>query len=320
MTSEYEDIDEHIITDTRIISLNSKFATTLRNGTKKSSVIFDFPIISAKDKNNLYHTIALQSAEITASYYNVNSNNNTIYFKEQPSVGAAVEEAITIPEGNYDANTFATEVVTQFDAGSFAGSIEMIFNEIFGKFSLESTINGTTISIIVANTTSQILLGIDPDTTSNPSFPYANPPSFFDYPANFLGVTKIKIYSDALAGGNLDSGDLTTTTLIDTIGATAVPFGITLYNSLGRETYVKAKRIEEIDIQIKDQDDRFIDFNNTNWTMTLTFNTHRRETFSKHSGLLIDEKLRRENKAKEKTDSLKKELAEIQFDDLDILE
>ena len=72
---ELQDIDEHVIIQSKLISINSKYATKL-NGNKHSSLLFDFNNIAPKDVNNLYHTIAIQSAEIPASYYNVNSKNN----------------------------------------------------------------------------------------------------------------------------------------------------------------------------------------------------------------------------------------------------
>ena len=112
-------------------------------------------------------------------------------------------------------------------------------------------------------------------------FPLA---SSFPALANFLGITKIKVASNALAGDNYDSVSLNTSTLIDTISVTAGPFGLTVYNSLGRESFVKAKRIDEIDIQLYDQDD---------------------------NGIINFQKLARAVEASVKPEPLKKELEEL---------
>ena len=76
METQVAPIDEHVIIESRLISLNSKFATEYLNGTSKSSVSFDFNAIARKDSRVLYHTIAIQSAEIPSSFYNINASNN----------------------------------------------------------------------------------------------------------------------------------------------------------------------------------------------------------------------------------------------------
>ena len=308
--SGFEDIDEHVIIQSRLISLNSRFATTKINGSKHSSLLFDFNAISPKSVDTLYHTIAIQSAEIPSSYYNVNANNNVINISD--SVGTTA--SITLTEGNYDANTFKTEFELKFNAAAFAGNAALDFSEVTGKFSLLSATVGTSLTVNLATTTCREPLGLDLDAVGTQVFPYQAPPATFPNPANFLGITKIKMLSDSLAGGNFDSNRLNTTTLVDTISATATPFGLTIYNSLGRESFVKAKRIDEIDVQLLDQNNNFIDFNGTNWTMTLLINTHKRQRFSKKDGSILNDKYVATLKALEKTESLKKELEDVKFD------
>lgn len=306
MSNDSVPIDEKIIVQSRIISLNSKYATDKINGSKLSNVSFDFNSIASKNRETLYHTVAIQSAEITASYYNVNSSNNVINITQ---AGIAAQ-AIAIPEGNYDAETFATA----FNAGAGATyPVTLAFNSTTGKFSLVSATLAITLN--VAATTAQSIIGIDPASTTDLVFPTGGAvATAFPRLANFLGITKIKLGSNALAGDNYDSYALSTTTLVDTISATAVPFGITIFNSLGRESYIKAKRIDELDFQLLDQNNEFIDFNNVDWTLTLILNTHRRQTFSNDSGVIINDKVVASEKAKEPVDTIKEELEDVTFD------
>ena len=306
MSNDSVPIDEKIIVQSRIISLNSKYATDKINGSKLSNVSFDFNSIASKNRETLYHTVAIQSAEITASYYNVNSSNNVINITQ---AGIAAQ-AIAIPEGNYDADTFATA----FNAGVGATNpVTLAFNSTTGKFSLVSATRAITLN--VAATTAQSIIGIDPASTTDLVFPTGGAvATAFPRLANFLGITKIKLGSNALAGDNYDSYALSTTTLVDTISATAVPFGITIFNSLGRESYIKAKRIDELDFQLLDQNNEFIDFNNVDWTLTLILNTHRRQTFSNDSGVLINDRVVASEKAKEPVDTIKEELEDVTFD------
>ena len=286
MDDEFENIDEHIIIQSKLVSINSKYGVKL-NGNKHSSILFDFNSIAPKDINNLYHTIAIQSAEIPASYYNVNNSNNKINITESAS-GSTI--TLTIPDGNYDANTYAAAFILVFNAAAFTNNATLAFNTTTGKFSLMSDTNGTNLTLNLATTTARDVLGISETATGTLAFNYAaGDPTFMPLPANFLGVTKIKVLSNALAGENFDSNNLNTTTLIDTVSATATPFGLTTFNSLGRESFVKAKRIDDIDIQVLDQNNNFINFNGINWTMTLILNTHKRQLFSRTEGSISND-------------------------------
>jgi len=314
MSNTFEDIEEHVIIQSRLVSLNSRFATRFLNGDKHSSVLFDFNSISQRSVDTLYHTIAIQSAEIPASYYNINSNNNCIYLYDSGGTYAEIK----ITEGNYNADTFKTEFELKFNAAPFANNATLDFNTITGKFSLLSANVGTNLFVELNDaqypTTCRLPLGISLEATGTLAFPYQAPPATFPFPADFLGITKIKMNSDALAGSNFDSNSLNTTTLVDTISATATPFGLIIFNSLGREAFLKAKRIDEIDIQLLDQNNNFIDFNGVNWCMTLLINTHRRQKFSKKDGTILNDKYVATLKALEKTQSLTEELEDVKFD------
>tara|TARA_R110002110_G_scaffold227107_1_gene441451 strand:+ start:241 stop:1224 length:984 start_codon:yes stop_codon:yes gene_type:complete len=307
MSSQPASIEEHVITESRLISLNSKYATDLLNGDKKSSVSFDFNAIARKDAKVLYHTLAIQSAEIPASYYNVNTTNNTINLTEGGQTFSVV-----IPIGNYDADTFAAAFIVAHNA-LFTNDATLAFNTTTGKFSLMSDVSPQLIVMNLADTTSQLLLGVN---TTN-SFPYnAGVPTFMDRPANFLGITEVKICSNALAGDNYDSVSLNTSTLVDTVSTTATAFGLTIYNSLGRESFIKAKRIDELDIQLLDQDDKVIDFNGIHWNFTFIFNTHRRKFFSNDDGIINFEKMEKFEEAKVKPEPLKEEIQTLQLENV----
>ena len=305
--------NSEIIQDTKLVSLNSKFAQRL-NGTKNSRVLFDFINIIDKSKDNLFMTIAVQSAEIPASYYNVDSTNNLT----KVLIGATTYN-VDVSAGNYDADTYLAAFIIRYNTVTGA-TLTGSYSSTTGLFSLQDAANDITIK--GADTTSFILWGGEENV--NTVFLSAGTASTFPYPANFLGITKIKVCSDNLAGTNVDSSQLKTTTLIDTISATAVPFGLTIFNSLGRETFMKSKRIEEIDIQLKDQDDNLIDFNNAEWSISFIINTHRRVMFREDTGrgIIVNDKFRKAERAEElvkKQGETEEELATIEFSELDDL-
>ena len=247
----------HIIIESKLIVLNSSDATKL-NGGMNSNVIFEFNDVMLKSNDIVYTTLAVLDAEIPASYYNVNSINNTTSITRN-----SVNYNIVVSPGNYNVLQFITEFKSRYTIAT-SGTLAMSFDSITGKLSIQDTAFDLTINDNLSS--SYILLGAVKGTS--PIFSKtATPMNSFDSLANFLGVTRIKLLSDTLVSRNIDSNNMTTTTVIDTLGASAGDFGLTVYNSLGRETLLLAKRIQEIDIQIKDQFNNFIDFNFTNWNI-----------------------------------------------------
>jgi hypothetical protein len=315
MTDDLINHDTHIIQDTKLLSLNSKYATKL-NGTQNSRVLFDFVNIIDKSKDHLYMTMAVQSAEIPSSFYNVTIKNN-ITRVDRDDIAAAFD--ITMPVGNYNADTYLAKFKELYDAAT-PSNVTIALDAVTGIFNLQEALADFTIKSV--GSTSYVLWGGEVGTDY--VFPVAGAAASFGFPANFLGVTKIKLSSDNLAGTNVDSSQLKTTTLIDTISVAATPFGLTIFNSLGRETLMKAKRIEEVDLELRDQDDNLIDFNNAEWCISIIINTHRRVAFSedKARGVIVNDKYKKRVRAQELEElrgETEKELERMDFSELDDL-
>jgi len=274
----------HLITETRLIVLNSKDATKL-NGGLNSNVIFGFNDIMLKSNDIIYTTLAVLDAEIPASYYNVNGINNTTSVTRN-----GVTALVITSSGNYNALQYITEFKSRYAIAFTGATLAMSFDTITGKYSLQDSAFPITINNI--GSTSYILFG-GIDGTDYIFSNTATPPNTFNGLANFLGVTRIKLMSDTLVSHNVDSNNMTTTTLIDTLGASAGDFGLTVYNSLGRESLLLAKRIQEIDIQVKDQANNFIDFNFIEWNITLILNIHRQTGANTGDGIINHQKLQR---------------------------
>lgn len=87
---------------------------------------------------------------------------------------------------------------------------------------------------------------------------------------------------------------------------------------------MKTKRVEEIDIQLRDQDNNLIDFNNTDWCVSIVINTHRRVAFSEDRarGIIVNDKFKKMEKAAELNElrgETEKQLASMEFSELDDL-
>lgn len=283
--------------ENRLIVLNSKDAILL-NGNQKSNVVFNFKDVMLKSNDIIMVTMSLLDAEIPASYYNVNSNNNKTSITRN-----SVTYSIVMTNGNYNVLQYIDDFKTLYNTAT-GGTLAMTFDSITGKISMKDTAFNLTINENLS--TSYKLLGALEGT--NPTFSKtASPADAFDAPCNFLGVTRIKILSESLVSQNIDSHNLTTTTLIDTIGGTAGDFGLNIFNSLGRESLLLAKRIQNIDIQLRDQDNNFIDFNAIDWNISILLKIHRLGSGHSGDGIINNDKLQKLITAEDLIETTKKE-------------
>lgn len=203
---------ENRVAETKLLTINSADAVRL-NGDNLSNVRFNFNDVvhSTTDATN---TISLLSAEIPFSIYNVNENNNIIKIQTETSGGVQTNYTMTLTEGNYNGNTFITEFKGRFN-NLTTKNCNLTLSNTTGIYSLEpsdTTLNY--IKIFIDGTTADKIIGLKADKQFNSGLAT---PTAFDYPCNFLGVKKLSVYSDALAGNNMNSNSLGETTLIDTI-------------------------------------------------------------------------------------------------------
>ena len=257
-------------TNTRLITLSSHDGAQ-NNGDYLSSMTFDFREVLRDERTIMYNTISVQSGEFPYSFYNVSELHNTVAYEV-----LGTTYTMTIAEGNYNANSFITAFTTQF-LGGHGKRCTLTIDSITGRFKLTPNDSTFTITLKTVGSTAFRVMGLN--ASSDHTFSYVTAGTPFDYPANFLGPTKLKIYSDALACNNLDSHNLGANNLVDTISVTSQSFGLIDYNSATtHECYLRNKVINQIDIQIRDELNNPIDFNGSNWSLTLVLNTYRYES------------------------------------------
>lgn len=241
--------------DYRLINLNSTNAIKY-NGTMLSNVLFNFKNILKEESDILYSNCGILNAQIPASFYSVNSSNNTLKY----TVGAS-NYTLTIASGNYNANTLITALQNGFSSNSTP--ITITIDKLNGKLSFSYTssfsfqFNGSTIFKI---------LGFDPNTN------YSSVSNNINgvYPCNLLGAKRINIYSNALANYSIDSFYLTNTSLIQSLSISVPAFGLITYqNFTANYGRLKQRFINEIDIQLFDENNNYLDFNNIDWSITL---------------------------------------------------
>ena len=249
-------MNDTIIREKRLISLNSANATTYLNGSYNSNLVFDFASILAPEKNIVYIEAGVQSAQIPSSMYNIDALNNVFNYQI-----TGVVYNIIIPPGSYNYTTLINEMTTRFLSNGHVFTFAL--NRATNVLTMVYTSVGTWQFIYPS---SLYNIGLVTTTTYIIAANTITFPNLF----NVINPKKLKIYSSNMAIDSYDSVGNSTTNLIETISVNAAPFGLILYNNLDN-TYghLKTSYLSSIDIQIRDELNNFVNFNDIDWTMTL---------------------------------------------------
>ena len=243
----------------KLITLNSKYGIQ-QNGTYKSNLLFNFKNLLSDEQHMLKSEVIVLNAQIPVSFYVVNEYNNVLTI----SGPGILTTSITCDTGNYNANTLITELKSQFtNAGVLFTNIKI--NKNSGKlvFTATSTTNysfsGSMLDII--GTTSNI-------TSISNVYRCI-------YPLNLLGVQKLSIKSEKLAVQTASSVDYSFSNTLVTIPVDVSPFSMISYTSQSdaNKNLLNVRTINEIDIQIYDENNNLVNFNNLDWNITLIITT-----------------------------------------------
>lgn len=257
-----------IIKERRIINLNSEDATTYHNGSFLSDVNFNFRGLLTDEANMIFCEGGVLNCQIPVSFYQVAYYNNTLYYEVD-----ILPFSITIPVGNYNFSTFSTAMETAFLANGHTFNITI--DETTGKLTFLLTSGGMTFTFLGSSsgTTCFKILGFDPNTNYTDTLLSLTAP----YLLNLLGAKKLKISSLVFSNNGSDTTNYATSNIISTLSVDAPSYGLIVYNNLS-DAYgrLKVRRIDNIDIQIRDEYGNLINFNNTDWSITLALLIYRK--------------------------------------------
>jgi len=246
-----------IIQESHLITLNSIDAIQ-NNGSMISNVYFNFVGLLKPEKNILYNEVQFYKAEIPFSFFTINNSNNTLsYFLSS-------NKTIVIPNGNYNANTFITQLMTSFsnNGDNFVISI----NNSNGILTFSNTVSFVFYTSIIMTT-----LGFQNQTYNSSGNTIIAP-----FPLNLLGIKRLSIKSIELMTNNYSSSNSGLDSVLGVVSVDVPNFNLITYsNSSGISHKLRNKFINKIDIQILDENNNFIDFNNIHWSINLLLTTYR---------------------------------------------
>lgn len=240
--------------NSRIISLNSANALLKNNGTYNSDVLFRLPGLLKKETDVKQVSFQLIDAQIPVSFYNINYTNNVLNYQI-----SSLNYTITIDVGNYNFNSLAINMKAKFLLNGHTFLITI--NKQNGIITFATT----TTNFVFTTSSMFSILGFPLQNQTSTSFSLTA-----TYPLNLLGITKIKISSLLFNTYNVDSASNGLSNLISTVPIDQPAFGLISYENKSNAKYkLRTDAVDEIDLQLTDQNDNLVNFNNIDWTMTI---------------------------------------------------
>lgn len=236
-----------IKTKTRLFNISSSNAV---NGSFKSQVNVSLPDLAFHDFNiqNVY--LSVNHCEVPNSFYIVNYTNNQI----------VVDDIIySFPVGNYNVNSF----ITVFQ--SVINEVTITYSSTSNKYTLLNTspitkiINASnpncTINKVMGFGTTDITLL----TGTSQELPYL---------INFLPMQRINFRSNFFKFNNYNSSDGSSDVFL-CLQNNAGPLSMINYvNQSGDEYLIQDRNITAFTINVTDDYNNFINFNNIDWTLS----------------------------------------------------
>ena len=256
--------------DNRIITLNSQDGEKI-NGTYLSSIKFNFSGLLQDDIYLIRTYITVLNAQFPVSFYIIDDTNNILNY-----TNGITNYDITISIGNYNGN----QMVTALNAG-FTTNINPItafLNSQTGILSFLIT-GGTTYTFLSTSTIKKIL-GFDTDITNTSLIK-------MPYQLNLLGKKKIFINSNHLKNSAFTSKSLSSVQTIATIPVDQPPYSMISYTSLSEleKNILFNRSLDVLDIQIVDEDNKYVNFQNIDWSITLCLTIEKNDPVRLNYGL-----------------------------------
>ena len=281
---QYEDYNSvnnlHQFKESFYVVLDSRNATGSENSVPSynSNMYWDLKEPIVLEKNFYRLTCNLCSFVAPNSFYQINYTNNIFYFTMNSTI-----YNIQVAYGNYNANTFITQLLSQLPVG-FSMSIN-INNNLFTlshttyNFVIDS--NKSTIGSVMgfsSNNLATLTKIVSPSTISSTLFTLT-----FPYTCNFAGLQSLNVSFEDINTKNIDSLNLCNSSIICAIPVDCEVGGLIAFQSRNEyEFTIKQRVLDYIQISLKDDLGNYIDLNNQHFNCVLQFNLYGEDTKQKY--------------------------------------
>lgn len=227
-----------------------------RNGSKNSSISFELNETIVVP-NNVDCFLQLQSFKFVNSFYNVNSTNNTFYYSRDTGSGLGDIYGINIPIGNYDINAFVDYLNTQLSGTITISSSMQTFKLTFTSTNTFILRNGLNNCLK--------LMGFDlEDTTPATTLHSINLFNLSGVQMLYIAIPSLNISAVTSKNGELNN-------VIQDINIESITGASQSFKNTTLSRYkVTNTLISNIVIDIFDEDNNLVDFNNTQYFLNLS--------------------------------------------------
>ena len=235
------------------VFLQSKDGQTDENG---SNCDFYLDTIIEAPRQDLSMLVSVIDAEIPYSFYNVTSKNNTLTINGQ---------TISIEEKNYSVFNIVDAFNEKFTLNSALQSfnISMTFDDNTNKFKIQSSTQ-----ITINSTTMTKELGFT-------SLPITTTTYTANQCCNLAGSSSVYIRSGNMNIKNINSFGKTNGVLCKVL-VNSSPGNFIFYQPNTPQYFVLGNSLNFINIQLKNDDDDFFNFNGLDWSLTISIEYFRR--------------------------------------------
>lgn len=258
--------------DNHLITLNA-FDGTQLNGTSLSNLFFPFKGLLKDDVNILRSYVVVLNAQFCYSFYVIHATNNTLLVD---NITLSTTFTITVPIGNYNASTLITALTNEFINSGNGTGLTITFNSLNGKLSFTSSVTEYTFHSDNNGSTIGTILGLDKVNITNTLIS----PLVFPFPLNLLGKEKLYINSTNLQNAAYSSFNNGFSSTIACVPVNVPPYSLIQYICTvdQQKNILTNKVLDGIDIQILDTENKFINFNNVPWSLTLVLSIEKLDT------------------------------------------
>lgn len=239
------------------IFLRSNEYTILNNSTKKSSISFNLKK-AVRIPLNVDCFIQLTSFKFTNAFYNVNSNNNMLYFSLNGS-GETLSTIyiVEIPTANYNITSLMSFLNTEL-----AGHI--VFTYDASRFKINITSSLYTFVIRSGHNDCLKLLGLSGTTTESNDIISQNLVNLSGTQVLYITLDNLTVASNSSTNSGINN--ILESINIDVITGNSKSF----YNSSTIKYKVVESYIDKLNVNIYDENNILVDFNNTDWYMSIS--------------------------------------------------
>jgi hypothetical protein len=261
-----------LIVDTKTYNLSTRSGSCiLLNGDYKSNIQYDIPDMIHLDDTIEYIQYSIPYCIIPVSFYQINDTNNTLHL-----LCNGQDFTVTFENGNYNASYFMTQF--KLLLGSNNGW-NITFDTISSRFTITNTYYDFT---LYGDSSIDYVMGFSNTISSSPvsygtsTLTYQLNTIVMPRPCNFLSLPRICLRCPQLSNQGNMRGDVNTSDIVMTIPNNAKPNGQIVFNNIYSKTFLKADRIERLNVQFTDDDGNFINFNGISSFFIIQFDIYRK--------------------------------------------